>query len=96
MDVETAFFQEETALKWAKQRPLLVCAPTEAVMLPIQEKKSRLNGLSTKSVAYLENRQGSVTTPRGCTLLPKGRAVERVPQVPRAIFVDLSLGKHLR
>ena len=39
-------------------------------------------------VAYLENRQGGITQ-RGRTLVPKGRAVERAPPVPRAIFVDI-------
>ena len=42
----------------------------------------------TVAVAYLGNRQGG-TTPRGRTLLPEGRAVERVPPMPRAIFVYL-------
>ena len=36
------------------------------------------------------------TTPRGHTLLLNGRAVDTAPPVWREIFVDLSLGKHMR
>ena len=43
------------------------------------------------TAAYLENRRGG-TAPRGRTLLPKGRTVERAPPVLKAIFVYLFWG----
>ena len=61
------------------------------ILDPQDRKKSMFNNNDPLALAYLENRQG-LTTPRGRTLLPKGRTVEKAPPVPWASFLDLILG----
>ena len=74
-------FQKKTSTKialgpWAARstaHPLVVVPPTDDFLI------TPLKG----AVAYLKKIVKGWTIPKGCTLLPKGLAVEMVPPVPR-------------